>query len=244
MESISEDLNDPKFADMASTLTFSENGHGLQSMETSNVTTLCPGNSEILVHVYPTKDTYTGDATRYTILVSFLFSISTILFIMYDSNVKRRQVKVEVKAKQTDAIVQQLFPGQLRDMVIENSSRHADDDEIDTSTEGGKQEDAAKQMADFYPEATVAMIDLSGFTAWSSTREPTQVFDLLESIFQCFDKVARRRGIFKVSGGMPFVVVATNTLQSSTCLTYYLRWRPLVTSTSQSLVFPTHEPIM
>jgi Adenylate and Guanylate cyclase catalytic domain len=37
-----------------------------------------------------------------------------------------------------------------------------------------------------------------GFTAWSSVREPFQVFTLLETIYHAFDKIARRRKIFKV----------------------------------------------
>jgi class 3 adenylate cyclase len=37
-----------------------------------------------------------------------------------------------------------------------------------------------------------------GFTAWSSEREPEQVFALLQSLYQSFDKIAKKRGVFKV----------------------------------------------
>lgn len=40
--------------------------------------------------------------------------------------------------------------------------------------------------------------DIAGFTAWSSTREPAQVFTLLETFYKAFDAIASRRGIFKV----------------------------------------------
>ena len=40
--------------------------------------------------------------------------------------------------------------------------------------------------------------DIVGFTAWSSTREPSQVFMLLETIFGAFDEIARKRRVFKV----------------------------------------------
>jgi class 3 adenylate cyclase len=40
--------------------------------------------------------------------------------------------------------------------------------------------------------------DIAGFTAWSSVREPTQVFTLLEAIYGAFDAIANRRGVFKV----------------------------------------------
>lgn len=39
---------------------------------------------------------------------------------------------------------------------------------------------------------------ISGFTAWSSVREPAQVFVLLETIYQSFDKIAKQRKVFKV----------------------------------------------
>ena len=40
--------------------------------------------------------------------------------------------------------------------------------------------------------------DMAGFTAWSSAREPSQVFTLLESIYSEFDRIAHRRKVFKV----------------------------------------------
>jgi class 3 adenylate cyclase len=40
--------------------------------------------------------------------------------------------------------------------------------------------------------------DIAGFTSWSSAREPTQVFTLLETLYGAFDAIAKRRGVFKV----------------------------------------------
>jgi class 3 adenylate cyclase len=40
--------------------------------------------------------------------------------------------------------------------------------------------------------------DIAGFTAWSSEREPAQVFVLLETVYRNFDKLAKRLGVFKV----------------------------------------------
>jgi len=37
-----------------------------------------------------------------------------------------------------------------------------------------------------------------GFTAWSSAREPSQVFTLLETIYASFDFLAKQYGIFKI----------------------------------------------
>jgi len=39
---------------------------------------------------------------------------------------------------------------------------------------------------------------LVGFTAWSSTRDPAQVFILLQTVYQAFDVIAKRRNVFKV----------------------------------------------
>ena len=41
-------------------------------------------------------------------------------------------------------------------------------------------------------------IDIAGFTAWSSQREPTQVFTLLQTLYHAFDRVANKRSVFKV----------------------------------------------
>ena len=40
--------------------------------------------------------------------------------------------------------------------------------------------------------------DIVGFTAWSSVREPSQVFKLLETLYSAFDAIAHRRRVFKV----------------------------------------------
>ena len=51
------------------------------------------------------------------------------------------------------------------------------------------------------PEATVMFADIVGFTAWSSIREATQVFTLLETIFSAFDDIANHHKVFKVETG-------------------------------------------
>jgi class 3 adenylate cyclase len=55
-----------------------------------------------------------------------------------------------------------------------------------------------KPIADFFPNCTVFFGDIAGFTAWSSTREPAQVFILLQTVYQNFDTIAKRRKVFKV----------------------------------------------
>jgi class 3 adenylate cyclase len=53
-------------------------------------------------------------------------------------------------------------------------------------------------IADLFPYCTVMFADISGFTAWSSAREPAQVFILLQTVYQSFDLIAKRRHVFKV----------------------------------------------
>lgn len=85
---------------------------------------------------------------------------------------------------------------------------------------------SSKPLADLFLETTVLFADISGkpglwkirphnhieytwtqpltvclylgFTAWSSVREPTQVFLLLETLYQSFDALAKQRKVFKV----------------------------------------------
>ena len=59
---------------------------------------------------------------------------------------------------------------------------------------------------DFYPSSlytplhlhVVISADLVGFTSWSSSRMPSQVFVLLETLYSSFDNIARKLGVFKV----------------------------------------------
>lgn len=64
-------------------------------------------------------------------------------------------------------------------------------------------------IADFFPATTILFADLAGFTAWSSTREPSQVFTLLETLYGAMDKTARRLGVFKVETVGDCYVAAT-----------------------------------
>jgi len=99
-----------------------------------------------------------------------------------------------------------MFPGAIRDRLIgpdattETTKKGKNLKTFMSSshdgTGGGDSSDAP--LADLFLEATVLFADISGFTAWSSSREPVQVFTLLESIYQSFDQIAKRRRIFKV----------------------------------------------
>ena len=59
---------------------------------------------------------------------------------------------------------------------------------------------------------SITLIAIAGFTAWSSVREPTQVFILLETLYHAFDEIAKRRRVFKGTFTYPvslaFIIVA------------------------------------
>eukprot|EP00934_Nitzschia_sp_Nitz4_P000279 Nitzschia sp. Nitz4//scaffold921_size634//25//552//NITZ4_009337-RA/size634-processed-gene-0.3-mRNA-1//1//CDS//3329560144//279//frame0 len=70
--------------------------------------------------------------------------------------------------------------------------------EIDTSKDFGSVMEESQPIADLFPYCTVLFADIAGFTAWSSTRDPSQVFTLLQNLYQAFDAIAMRRRVFKV----------------------------------------------
>ena len=67
----------------------------------------------------------------------------------------------------------------------------------------------SEPIAEMFTDTTIMFADISGFTAWSSEREPSQVFILLETLYRAFDAAAHRLGVFKVETiGDCYVAVA------------------------------------
>ncbi|KAG7370237.1 adenylate and guanylate cyclase catalytic domain containing protein [Nitzschia inconspicua] len=66
-----------------------------------------------------------------------------------------------------------------------------------------------KPIADYYPSSTLIVTDLVGFTAWSSKRKPAQVFTFLETLFNAFGNVAKKRKDFQ-GGNYSFVQTVGN----------------------------------
>jgi class 3 adenylate cyclase len=103
---------------------------------------------------------------------------------------------------QTSRFVSTLFPANVRDRIMNDAN---DDLRGKSFLMGGKDNEETgfgvyrtRPIADYFPHTTVMFADISGFTAWSSTREPFQVFQLLETLYSAFDEIADRRGVFKV----------------------------------------------
>ena len=152
----------------------------------------------------------------YTIVVVAVFAFTILVFVVYDFLVQRRQRKLLTTAERTTAIVASMFPKEVQDRIMEQAEheallgaqakkpagRNAKSQMQAFFSEGACASDAprpkSKPIADLFPEATIMFGDIVGFTAWSSTREPCQVFTLLETLYGAFDALARRRRVFKV----------------------------------------------
>jgi class 3 adenylate cyclase len=163
------------------------------------------------------------DVYRWIVLCVFLSMVT--IFLCYDCLVERRQSRVINAAERSDAIVRSLFPTAIRDRLYEdakqkqeekeksksdwrtasdssryletnkNRMKHFMTDGIDINAQTSRK---SEPIADLFPNTTVLFADISGFTAWSSEREPSQVFTLLETIYHAMDKAAKKLGVFKV----------------------------------------------
>ncbi|CAB9505204.1 Receptor-type guanylate cyclase gcy [Seminavis robusta] len=184
-------------------------------------------------HIFPSEQWrsqfFTSRPYAYASGVVLCFVVTTIVFMMYDCLVQNRQKKVMKSAKRTNAIVNSLFPANVRDRLlegIENDSKKGDDKDDEGNPKSRvswsdpsmafmqqqRNSDMAnkapacsseaifgsKPIADLFPATTIMFGDMVGFTAWSSVRDPSQVFSLLETVYHSFDTIAKRRRVFKV----------------------------------------------
>jgi class 3 adenylate cyclase len=163
------------------------------------------------IHVYPTEKYYSSFITSLSIIialsVAIVFVFITIMFLAYDRLVERRQKLVLAKATQSTSIVSSLFPRQVRDRLVPADNGNtgaltlAPNHRLKTFLDpdiANVNQNNSQPIADLFVNCTVFFADISGFTAWSSTREPTQVFELLQTVYQAFDALAKRRKVFKV----------------------------------------------
>jgi class 3 adenylate cyclase len=162
----------------------------------------------------------------YTSAVAITFIFTTTVCIAYDFLVRRRQQKVMLSVEQSNALLTSLFPDFIKtrltarvDNTITNlrprSSQHQKSSRFlprrfsapKTLLRGmlGKSGrrlsnvfKVSEPIADFFPNVTVIFADIAGFTAWSSERDPTQVFQLLEALYGMFDALADKHGVFKI----------------------------------------------
>ena len=58
--------------------------------------------------------------------------------------------------------------------------------------------DSNEALPELFLRTSIIFVDIVGFTAWSSVREPTQVFKFLDSLFAAFDDLADKRNVLKI----------------------------------------------
>jgi len=170
------------------------------------------------ISVYPsdtTKNRHTSKTPIYFAVVTvIIFAVTALTFIIYDFLVERRQKVVMKTAVTTTKLISSLFPDVVIDQMLpslEDKSNSGDSQpkKLQSFLNHGKNDDLynqseighghpSKPIAELFPDTTVYFADIAGFTAWSSVREPSHVFVLLETLYGSFDKIAKQYGIFKV----------------------------------------------
>ena len=122
-----------------------------------------------------------------TTAVAIVFAFTAFMFVFYDRLVERRQNIVMRRAAQTDAIVTSLFPENVRDRLMEQYDNEKNFVSQNRRLKGYLNGEDGNwngdvPIADLFPHCSVLFADISGFTAWSSSRDPAQVFILLQSV--------------------------------------------------------------
>jgi class 3 adenylate cyclase len=169
---------------------------------------------------------HSNEPWQITLVVVLIFVFTSLLFLLYDFIVRRIQEKVLSSAKRSEAIVSSLFPAVVRERLFRDGSNQTGAQDSSGSTAltdtrrgqfgHGLMNHKARlksylthppsldmcrdlePIADLFPNTTILFADIAGFTAWSSEREPSKVFKLLETLYGAFDQVAKKLGVFKV----------------------------------------------
>jgi Adenylate and Guanylate cyclase catalytic domain len=175
-------------------------------------------------YLYPTRayeTPYLSDQPlTAAIWIAAVFVVLIIAFLVYERFTFAMNSKLISIAARSNKLIATLFPEGVRERLFaeeENEERkaggtvdqlkallrddplaraHGDSDDGDEESEVDL---TSKPIADLFPEATILFADIVGFTSWSSIRQPTDVFMLLETLYKAFDTIADHRRIFKVS---------------------------------------------
>ncbi|CAB9520571.1 natriuretic peptide receptor 2 [Seminavis robusta] len=233
------DLHDPKYDDVVLTMTL-DSMWGEQNEDDNEeeygkaVPGVTVGDCHYRVRVYPTQEFedsyYTNEPLLYTLTLAAVFLFTCMVFLAFDFFVERRQKAVLKSALQSGKLVSTLFPEEVRNQLYKEEEAKAKAKQKEKgwlaattpdpgAVLGGASEGiTAKQaIANLYPETTIFFCDLAGFTKWSSTRTPVEVFELLEALYGQFDSIAARYNVFKVETiGDCYVAVRNRSSRTST----------------------------
>lgn len=122
--------------------------------------------------VYPTQqfeEDHTQNRPRtYTLAVAFVFFFAISVFLIYDFFVDKRQAQVMLTANKSSAIINSLFPANVRDRLMEEQQelkkerRGGNAFKVSTAEVGRTNQESSKPIADLFTEATVMFGDIAG----------------------------------------------------------------------------------
>jgi hypothetical protein len=189
------DLHDTKYDHLEERSVLTQQRSFLNSAESTY--SGAPLDSEtcpITLRLYPAQkmeDAFTtSNPTIFTAGAVGIFLFTSLVFILYDYFVERRQTVVLGTATRSNAIVSSLFPSVVRDQLYPTGvTTNATDtkkgrlqsflnETVGSETSSEYQKLIGAPIAELYPDTTVFFANIAGFTAWSSTRSPTDVFHL------------------------------------------------------------------
>ncbi|CAB9501958.1 Receptor-type guanylate cyclase gcy [Seminavis robusta] len=158
---------------------------------------------EYVLYIYPTEQLesqyITNKPAVYASIMASVFLFTIFVLVVFDCLVARRQQVVMKKAVESRALISTLYPEQVRERLFEDEPQgNAERRKWKNPGEAGIQVGSNKAIATLYESATILLMDLAGFTKWSSTRTPSDVFELLETLYQSFDRIAWKRGVYKI----------------------------------------------
>ncbi|CAB9522950.1 Receptor-type guanylate cyclase gcy [Seminavis robusta] len=158
---------------------------------------------EYVLYIYPTEELesqyITNKPAVYALIVASVFLFTILVLAVFDLLVARRQQVVMKKAVKSRALIATLYPEQVRERMFEDGPKgNVERRKWKNPGEAGIQEESTKAIATLYESATILLMDLAGFTEWSSARTPSDVFELLETLYQSFDRIASKRGVYKI----------------------------------------------
>lgn len=197
------DLHDPKYDGMElSTGLGAFIQYDWDDEDGSNTT---EGMCKYGIRIFPSQALENSFTTKqpmnFTMLVVSVFALCCMVFLAYDVFVEKRQRKVMAKAVQSTAVVNSLYPEAVRDRLFNQSNKDENSKDADNFARPSKKlrdEPEAQAIANLHDNCSVFFADIAGFTRWSDGRNPQDVLSLLESLYKEFDKIARRRRVFKV----------------------------------------------
>ncbi|CAJ1935354.1 unnamed protein product [Cylindrotheca closterium] len=150
----------------------------------------------------------------YTVCIAGSFAFMIAVFFVYNSFVHKRNETLVANAARSNAVITSLFPDNIRNKIIgdessDNKKNPRNFHELLDPTSDPLTDLSRPPLADYFATTTVMFADICGFTAWSSVREPSQVFTLLETVYGEFDRLTKHSKVFKVETVGDCYVAAT-----------------------------------